>query len=294
MTILQTSIIPPSTIFLKSNDATSLINGSMKSDVSFDLRNKITIPANVNCYVQLNTFRFVNSIYNVNSSNNKFYVSTLKSGVVTNVTITIPNGNYSIISILQYLNTALAVEHMDFTYLDTLFKINITSSAGHTFHLMNGANNCFRLLGFVNYNTTTYVDNLTSDSIINLGGTQVLYISLENVNLSSNTSKQNINTNIIEAITVDVLIGSSQSFSNTNNSKFKVNENFINSINIRIFDEYGYLVDFNSVDWFISIGVIFSYENQYIAPQMLDLNNNGIPDELEQIDNNQIDNNQII
>jgi hypothetical protein len=159
---------------------------------------------------------------------------------------------------------------------------------------MNGANNCFRLLGFVNYNTTTYVDNLTSDSIINLGGTQVLYISLENVNLSSNTSKQNINTNIIEAITVDVLIGSSQSFSNTNNSKFKVNENFINSINIRIFDEYGYLVDFNSVDWFISIGVIFSYENQYIAPQMLDLNNNGIPDELEQIDNNQIDNNQII
>lgn len=283
MTILHTSVIPPSTIFLKSNDATSLLNGSMKSNISFDLRNKIFIPPNVNCFVQLNTFRFVNSIYNVNSTNNKFYVSMLKSGVIHNVVITIPNGNYSIISILQYLNTVLAVEKLDFTYLDTLFKINITSSGGHTFHLNNGTNNCFRLLGFVDYDTATYVSTLTSDSIINLGGTQVLYISLENVNLSSNTSKQNTNTNIIEAITVDVLIGSSQSFSNTNNSKFKVNENFINSINVRIFDEYGYLVDFNNVDWFLSIGVIFSYEAQYIAPQTLDLNNNGIPDELENI-----------
>jgi hypothetical protein len=283
MTIMHNSVIPPTTIFLKSNDATSLLNGSLKSNISFDLRNKIFIPPNVNCFVQLNTFRFVNSIYNVNSTNNKFYVSTLKSGIITDVVITIPNGNYSIISILQYLNTVLAVEKLDFTYLDTVFKINITSSGGHTFHLNNGANNCFRLLGFVDYNTATYVNTLTSDSIINLSGTQVLYISLENVNLSSNTSKQNANINIIESITVDALIGSSQSFSNTNNSKFKVNENFINSINVRIFDEYGYLVDFNNVDWFLSIGVIFSYEAQYIAPQMLDLNNNGIPDELENI-----------
>jgi hypothetical protein len=174
---------------------------------------------------------------------------------------------------------------MDFTYLDTLFKVNIAVSSSREIHLMDGANNCYRLLGFVNYNTTTYVTNLISDSIINLGGTQVLYISLENVNLSSNTSKQNANINIIESITVDVLIGSSQSFSNTNNSKFKVNENFINSINVKIYDEYGYLVDFNNVDWFLSIGLIFSYEAQYIAPQMLDLNNNGIPDELEQTEN---------
>jgi hypothetical protein len=285
MTILHNTIIPPSTIFLKSNDATSLLNGSLKSNISFDLRNKIFIPPNVNCFVQLNTFRFVNSIYNVNSTNNKFYYSVKHNTNIQSITLTIPVGNYSIISILQYLNTATAVHHMDFTYLDTLFKVNIAVSSSREIHLMDGANNCYRLLGFVNYNTTTYVTNLISDSIINLGGTQVLYISLENVNLSSNTSKQNANINIIESITVDVLIGSSQSFSNTNNSKFKVNENFINSINVKIYDEYGYLVDFNNVDWFLSIGLIFSYEAQYIAPQMLDLNNNGIPDELEQTEN---------
>jgi len=285
MTIVHNSIIPPSTIFLKSNDATSLLNGSLKSNISFDLRNKIFIPPNVNCFVQLNTFRFVNSIYNVNSTNNKFYYSVKHNTNIQSITLTIPVGNYSIISILQYLNTATAVHHMDFTYLDTLFKVNIAVSSSREIHLMDGANNCYRLLGFVNYNTTTYATNLISDSIINLGGTQVLYISLENVNLSSNTSKQNANINIIESITVDALIGSSQSFSNTNNSKFKVNENFINSINVRIFDEYGYLVDFNNVDWFLSIGLIFSYEAQYIAPQMLDLNNNGIPDELEQPEN---------
>ena len=281
--VLHNTTLPPTTIFLKSNESTTILNGSLKSDIVYELKNKINIPNNVDAYIQLNTFKFINAFYNVNSSNNKFYVSMLKSGVSNDVVITLPNGNYSIISILQYLNTALAVEKLDFTYIDTLFKVNITSSGGHTFHLMNGVNNCFRLLGFVSYNTTTYVNTLTSDSVINLSGTQVLYISLENVNLSSNSCKQSQNTNIIENITIDALIGSAQSFSNTNNSKFKVNENFLSSINIRIYDEYNNLVDFNNTDYFLSLGLIFAYKMEFRPPQMLDLNNNGIDDNLEQI-----------
>jgi hypothetical protein len=156
--------------------------------------------------------------------------------------------------------------------------------------LINGTNNCFRLLGFISYNTTTYVNTLTSDSVINLSGTQVLYISLENINISSNTCKQSQNTNVIENITVDVLIGSAQSFSNTNNAKFKINENFISSVHIRIYDEYNNLVDFNNTDWFLSLGLIFVYKMEYKPPQMLDLNNNGIDDNLE---TNQLETNQL-
>ena len=279
--VLHNTILSPQTIFLKSNESTTTLNGSLKSDIVYELKNKINIPNNVDAYIQLNTFKFINAFYNVNSSNNKFYVSMLKSGVSNNVVVTLPNGNYSIISILQYLNTALAVEKLDLTYIDTLFKVNITSSGGHSFYLMNGVNNCFRLLGFVNLSSTTYVTTRTSDSVINLSGTQVLYISLENVNLSSNSCKQSQNTNIIENITVDALIGSAQSFSNTNNSKFKINENFISAINIRIYDEYNNLVDFNNTDYFCSLGLIFAYKMEYIPPQMLDLNNNGIDDNLE-------------
>lgn len=279
--VLHNTTLPPTTIFLKSNESTTILNGSLKSDIVYELKNKITIPNNIDCYIQLNTFKFINAFYNVNSSNNKFYVSLVKSGTIHNVVVTLPNGNYSIISILQYLNTALAVEKLDFTYIDTLFKVNITASGGHTFYLMNGVNNCFRLLGFVNLSSTTYVTTLTSDSVINLSGTQVLYISLENVNLSSNSCKQSQNTNVIENITVDALIGSSQSFSNTNNAKFKVNENFISSINVKIYDEYNNLVDFNSTDYFLSLGLIFAYKMEYRPPQMLDLNNNGIDDNLE-------------
>jgi len=158
----------------------------------------------------------------------------------------------------------------------------ITVGGGHTIHLNNGANNCFKVLGFVNYDTTTYVSSLLSDSIINLSGTQVLYISLDNINISSNGCKSNTVINILESITMNALIGSSQSFSNVNNNKFLVNEYYINSIQVKIYDENNNLVDFNNCDWFLSLEVVFSYMNQYVAPQTLDLNNNGIPDDLEE------------
>ena len=284
MTIINNTLLPPSSIFLLSNSPTTLLNGSQKSNILFELRNKIVIPPNVRCYIQLNNFRFVNSIYNININNNKFYYAVHHSGIYENITVTLPFGNYSITSILQYLNSACAVHHMDFTYVDTTFKVLITVGGGHTIHLNNGANNCFKALGFINYDTTTYVSSLLSDSIINLSGTQVLYISLENVNISSNGCKSNTVINVIESITMDVLIGSSQSFSNVNNHKFLVNENYINSIQVKIYDENSNLVDFNNCDWFLSLGVLFSYENQYLAPQTLDLNNNKIPDNLEDLD----------
>jgi len=289
--VLHNTTISPQTIFLKSNEYTSLNNGSLKSDINYELKNKILIPSNVDCYIQLNTFKFINSFYNINGSNNHFYYSVHHSGIYETIDITIPYGNYSITSILEYLNTATAVHHMDFIYLDTLFKINITSSGSHEFFLINGVNNCLKVLGFNSAITATYVTTLISPDLINLSGTQCLYISLENVNLSSNSCKQSQNNNIIENINVDVLIGSSQSYTNTNNSKFRVNENFISYVNVKIYNESGILVDFNNTDYYLSLGLIFAYKMTYQAPQILDLNNNGIDDRLENANANENNNN---
>ena len=278
--VLHNTTIPPTTIFLKSNQATNKINGTLNSDIVYELKNKIIIPNNVDCYISTNQFKFINAFYNVNSTCNKFYYTVYHSGITESITVTIPNGNYSITAILQYLNTATAIHHIDGTYLDTLFKINFTSSGGHTFYLQHGQNDCLRILGFLVVGSTLG-NTYTSDSVINLSGTQCLYVSLENVNLSSNGCVSAQNTNIIESINVEVLIGSSQSYSNTNNSKFKVYENFISSINVKIYDEYNNLVDFNGTDYFLSLGLIFVYKMEYRPPTMLDLNNNGIDDNLE-------------
>lgn len=284
MTIIANTLLPPTTIFLQSNSATTLLNGTMKSNISYDLTKKIVIPPNVRCYISLNTFRFVNAMYNINLNNNKFYYRVRHNTSIQDRTVTLPSGNYSIVSILQYLNTACAVDHMDFTYVDTTFKVLITVGSSREIHLVNGPNNCFKVLGFVNYDTTTYVTSLLSDSVINLSGTSILYISLDNISISSNGCRASQLVNVIESITMDVLIGSSQSFNNTTNQKFLVNENFINNIQVKIYDENNYLVDLNNTDYYLSLGLMFAYENDYKAPITLDLNNNGIPDDLEQIE----------
>ena len=73
--ISHNTTIFPQQIFIKSNDYTILKNDKMKSDITFELKNFINIPNNVDAYIQLNSFKFMNAFYNINSTNNKFYYS---------------------------------------------------------------------------------------------------------------------------------------------------------------------------------------------------------------------------
>jgi len=84
-------------IILKSNQGRQK-NGSMKSSLSFELNQTILVPNNVDCYIQLESLKFVNSFYNINYSNNAFYYSIdTGSGLSDTYGFTIPIGNYNII-----------------------------------------------------------------------------------------------------------------------------------------------------------------------------------------------------
>ena len=85
----------PQQIFLKSNEGISN-NSTKKSSISFELKNHITIPTNIDAYIQLNSYKFVNSFYNINTTNNIFYysTSTIGIGIINNISIDI--GNYNI------------------------------------------------------------------------------------------------------------------------------------------------------------------------------------------------------
>ncbi len=273
--ISHNTTIFPQQIFIKSNDYTILKNDKMKSDITFELKNFINIPNNVDAYIQLNSFKFMNAFYNINSTNNKFYYS-ISPNITTILSFTIPSGNYNITTFLDFMNTTLAGA-ITLAYNSTLFKINFQSS--NSFILRKGINDCMGVIGFDS--TTTASTNINSTNLINLLGVQVLYLCIDNLNLTSNSSKNSTVSNVLESVNVDVLIGSSQSYYNTTNTKYKINNSNINYLDIKIYGSDGKLVDFNNTDWYLGISFIFAYKMEYKPPTFLDLNSNGIDDRLE-------------
>ena len=66
--------IDPMQIILKSSQGIKK-NGSKNSSISYELNQTIVVPGNVNCYIQLESIKYVNSFYNVTLSNNDFTIA---------------------------------------------------------------------------------------------------------------------------------------------------------------------------------------------------------------------------
>jgi hypothetical protein len=286
MVLLHNSYLNPEQIYLKSSEFTTLHNGSAKSHITFELKNSISIPNNVDAYIQLNSFKFTNAFYNVNSNNNIFYYS-LSNNINSIQSVVIAVGQYNITNLVSSLNSALNGSIV-LTYNNTTFKITFTSST-YTFIIRTGANNCLDLLG-LSSSETSQSSSVTSDKLINLSGCQLLYIQLANIKLNSNTCKTSSLINVLEAVTVDNLIGSSESYYNTTNTRYKISDNYLNLIEVMITDEKANLVHFNSTDWYLNLSIIYSYKFEFRPPALLNLD--GVPaDENNNIDNNNVENN---
>ena len=263
MVFTHDTTIDPMQIILKSSQGIKK-NGSKNSSISYELNQTIVVPGNVNCYIQLESFKFVNSFYNVNLTNNIFYYSINTGyGLADIYGMDIPIGNYSINTLVNYLNAQLAGTIIITSSTQT-FKLTFTSA--NTFILRNGS----KLLGF-ELEDTTASTTLESTNLFNLSGVQMLYISIPNLNLSSVTTKNGTLNNIIQDINVESVTGSSQSFKNTTLSRYKVNNTLISNIVIDIYDENNEFVDFNNTNYYLNLSLIFSYKMEYKPDKSLDL-----------------------
>jgi hypothetical protein len=268
--IAHNTIIPPQQIFLKSNEGSSH-NLKKKSDITFTLKHDINIPSNIDTYIQLNSFKFINCFYNVNSTNNILYYSYSSSlaGLLDIHTYIIPVGRYSMSSLISTLNIELS-GYMTMAFDSNTFKITVQASTDNIM-IRSGVNNCNMLIGFDNENSIA--DNiLISPNLANLSGTQMVYISLGNLGIQSNESKISTLNNIIDAINITTLIGTTETYMNTSGSKYKIIGTNINSLNIRLYDEFNNLLDFNDTNWYMSLSLIFAYKMTHIpAPTLNDI-----------------------
>lgn len=250
-------------IFIRSSEYTSALN-LMKSDLIFELNTPLRIHSNMDFLVSLENFSFTNSFYTINDYNKYLFYSTVLN---TYTTVILDKGNYDITSLLSYLNTLLSSSGFVFTYKSSTMKITITNAT--PFRLVNPANNVFNIyemLGFDDFGTTSLSSSVTSPYIVNLCSTQVLHIVIGNLPLDSVGIKNKSKMNIINSIPIETLPGEVQSYKNPSNFKYKIADTVITFLNIRIYDQDFNLVDFNNIDWFMSLSFQPIYRPELVNP----------------------------
>lgn len=229
-------------INLYSQSATTLNNGSLKSDVLFNFKNILTEEANI-IYTTIGvvTAQIPVSYYTINEYNQE---------LVTDLgTITITSGNYNASSLITELTaqfTALSAV-MVITINKITGKLTFTRTGTTTFSFSGST--AFDVLGFDTATNYTSVANVINAPFpLNLLGIQQLRI-----NSSAFASYNSNSTTLGESNLVGVVQSTAPPFGmilyNNQNSYSILKNKRISQIDIQILDENGNLVDFNNIDW---------------------------------------------
>jgi hypothetical protein len=216
--------------------------------------------------IKLVSFKYTNSFYTINDTNNYFYYKFL-SGSITTVQLT--KGNYNIDTFLTHLSTLLS-GIFTFAYSDSTLKVTISSVSLQTFILYANSNNCFEVLGFdTDIDTSSYSNIQVAPYLMNLIGTEVLHITVPNISLNSIGIKNKRKYSILDSIHVNAPKGETETYYNISNFQYKISDNLITYLNILIYDQNFNVVDFNNIDWYINIVFSFSYINNLVLPRTL-------------------------
>jgi len=269
--------IPTQLITLRSREYTALYNGEDNSDILFQLSQTINVPPNVDIYVSLNVFRFINGMYNVPNSSHIFYWRGFKNGVWDNYVYEVQVGNWNIDDLIIDLNNN--VDDFIFTYDPKTFKVSIRAHQGsHTaYEILPLSNNILARIGFDEKTTLSLVptQTITSPNLIDLLGTQNLYINIDDLQLGSNSTVGFGTNSVLDHISVVVPQGTGQSYTG-NGAALRCGVKRITQLRVQLYTGEGILAELNRTEWYISLLFQFQYQNDYRAPRYLtDVNGDG-------------------
>ena len=267
----------PTKIFLYSGE-TSSISSSNKNNLTFELNQTIIAPSNVDILISLDSFSFTNSFFNITNYNHLLIITFDNTNFLSYV---IPSNHYDIDSLISILNSIQT--NLTFSYSMSSYKITITSITNFricssSFNITLGFDEIVESLSLTNTVTSPYFFNLTRPNYLN--------ICLTNLNLKSISLKGKQHYNQIDSVMITSSFGDSQFYKNGNPFYYIISENSISSINVMICDEIHNHVDFNNIDFFMTLNISFQYKKEMKPAETLlnlyDANNLAIYDFIEQ------------
>ena len=242
-------------ISLNSNNATRYLNNTMLSNVVFDFAN-ILSPEDSIIYTEcgIGNAEIPITFYNIDITNNIFnyVVNTI------NYTVSVPLGNYNYNSLVIEMTAQFLVNghNMVFSLNRNSNILTMTLTGIATWNTIT-ASSIYYILGF-NLNTSyTIVGNtITFSNLFNLLGQKKLKIYSSNLAVDSFDSVNSATNNLLCTMSVNVPGFNLLIYSNVDGVYSHMRNRYVSTIDIQIKDELGNFMNFNNINWTMTINLI--------------------------------------
>lgn len=191
------------------------------------------------------------SWYIINNSNNLLVINLNGTG---DIEYDLTNGNYN----------ANTFKTMLLVLLGASWDINLDSSTGkytlshdtYEFVINGYTSTCQKIMGFnenTNYSSSSL--SVTFPNPCNFLGTSKINIKSSTLQLDNLDSSTNGHSGSITSISNNAELYGVILYNNQNNFKNLIYNDFLNGIDISITDQDNNLIDFNGIDWYITIQI---------------------------------------
>jgi len=260
-------------------------NGTMKSKMLFNYKNLLSDDENIlKSYITVMNAQIPCSFYVINALNNKLVIS---GPGITTKTIYVSYGNYNANTLITELVNQFSAAGL--TMSISINKVNgilTFSSNGFITYYFTSASTILEVLGTTS-SITASSTNYTCPYPLNLLGVKKLLIKSTRLAIHSVSSIDYTSSNILVSIPADVSPFSMISYiAQSDTHKNLLSVRTINEIDINIYDENNNYIDFNNLDWTITL--ILSSEINF--DELLNISWDKIKDEQRQSLLNEINN----
>lgn len=240
-------------IHLNSSQATVYKNDSKKSKVLFELLDAVPRDLNIlECKVGLVNAQIPYSFYNVNDTNNKFYMNGSLYGINANT--------YNIDTLIDNLTSNLP-SGFSITYYESTHKLKFTYTSYFQLYDSGIKTSAMSILGFstntIYYSGLNYgLWEIVAPYPFNLNTFNRIHIATDSFFLKNVDSYNKTTTNILATIPVNTTPYDIIQYENKNNFRSNIHniEGFYN-LEINIYDDNENDIDFRNVDWTLTLQV---------------------------------------
>jgi hypothetical protein len=239
-------------IYLNSKNATSFNNLDYKSDCTFYIPDLIdNTRQTIELRVSLVNAQIPKSFYLINSYNNK--INIIIQGIQNSYYF--PYGNYNINSFISQWNSTVGTNWI-LTLNSSTNTLNIANTLYDFIISDDNNNSIFEMIGFkkgISYVSSNKI--LISPYPINFLGLSRLLILCPTFNFHSKTSYDYGETSVIACIPNISVNNGLIFYNNVTNYKTIFNDSQLSYIQIQIVDDSNNLINFNNIDWSLTIQI---------------------------------------
>lgn len=255
-------IIENKLITLNSTYATKL-NGTLNSNVIFNFKGILTEESDiVSSNLCIMNAQIPVSFYTINATNNQIQTQ------IGNVNLV--NGNYNFNSLATMTISAFATQigtniNLTINVINGIITFTYLSGNFPLYLYFDSLYSAYKIFGFNKNQTYIWASNLIiAPYPLNLLGVKKIYIRSQKLQIASFNSATNNLGITLATIPVDVPAFSMISYTNsTDLNKTNLQTKIIDLIDISITDEDNQLIDFNNLDWNITLVL----ENVRLIPE---------------------------